>query len=145
MNETLAKSIGEMLASKYLTKSVESRLHLKRKLYCFQLKRGTSISDHINIYTKLLADLTNLDVVIEDEDKVLILLGSLPDERYETFVLTLINGRTSLSYNEVIIALVTLELRRKDKECSISDTSAEVLAARESSSNRRRENQQKSN
>jgi len=82
-----------------------------------------------------------LDVVIENEDKALMLLSSLSDEGYETFVLTLINGRPSFSYNELIIALVNLELRRKDKECFFSDTSAEVLAARESSPNRRRENQ----
>ena len=63
-----------------------------------------------------------MDVVIEDEDKALILLSSLPDEGNETFVLTLINGRTSFSYNEITAALVNLELRRKDKECSTSDT-----------------------
>jgi len=98
---------------------------LKRKLYRFQLKRETFISDH-TIYTKYLANLANLDVVIE-EDKALILL-SFPDEEYETFVLTLINERTSLDYSEVITALVNLKLRRKDKNCSSSDTSAEVLA-----------------
>jgi len=93
---------------------------------------------------KLLADLANLDVVIGDEDKVLILLSSLPDEGYGTFVLTLINGRTSLSYNEVITALVNLKLRKKDKESSGS-TSAQVLAMRENSPNQRRRNQQRSN
>ena len=67
---------------------VENRLHLKRRLYRFQLKGGIFISNHINNYTKLLTDFINLDVVIEDEDKVLILLSSLPDEGYETFVLT---------------------------------------------------------
>ena len=81
--------------------------------------------------------MTNLDVVIEDEDKALILLSSLPDEGYETFLLTLINGRTSLSDCEVTTAVVNLELRRKDNECSTSDTSVEVLAARGSSPNRR--------
>jgi len=86
-----------------------------------------------------------LDVVIEDEDKVLILLSFLPDEGYEAFVLTLINGRTSFSYSEVTDALMNIKLRKKDKECSTSDTSADVLTARESSPNRRRENQQKSN
>ena len=99
MNETSVKSIWDILASKYLTKSVENHLHLKRRLYCFQLKSGISISDHINNYMKLLVDLTNLNVVIEDEDKVLdILLSSLPDEGYKTFVLALINRRTPLSY-----------------------------------------------
>jgi len=77
---------------------------LKKRLYSFQLK-GEISSDYINNYTELLADLTNLDVVIEDEDKTLILLSSLPNERYETFVLTLIYGRTSLSYIEVTAAL----------------------------------------
>jgi len=87
-------------------KSIENCLHLKRRLYCFQLKRGVSISNHTNTYTKLLADLVKVDVVIDEEDKALILLSSLPDERYEIFVLILINERTSLSYSEVTIALV---------------------------------------
>jgi len=92
-------------------KNVENRLHLKRRSYCFQLNKRVSISDHINIYMKLLADLANVNVVIEDEDKTLILLSSLHDEEYEIFVLTLINGRTSFSYIEMTIALVNLELR----------------------------------
>ena len=106
MNETSAKKIWETLASLYLMKSVEIRLHLKRRLYRFQLKGETSISEHINIYKKLFANLTNLDVVVDDEDKALILLSSLPDEGYETFVLRLVNGRTSLSYKEVTTALM---------------------------------------
>ena len=47
-------------------------MHLKRRLYPFQLKKRISIGDHMNNYTKLLADLTNVDGVIKDEDKVLI-------------------------------------------------------------------------
>jgi len=85
-SETSAKKIWKTLASKYLTKSVENRLYLKRRFYYFQLKRELSINDHINSYTKLLADLTILNVVTEDEDRALILLSSLPDEGYETSV-----------------------------------------------------------
>jgi len=72
--------------SKYLMKSIESRLHLKRRLYSFQLKRGVFISDYIKTYTKLLANLAKVDVVIEEKDKAFILLSSLLDEGYETFV-----------------------------------------------------------
>ena len=71
----------------------------------------------------------NVDVDIEDEDKALIQLSSLPDEEYDTFVLTLINGKASLRYNEVTGALVSYELRRKDKESSGS-ASGEALAVR---------------
>ena len=56
-----------------------------------------------------------MNVDIEEEDKALILLNSLPDEEYETFILTLINGKQSLNYSDVLAALVNYEVRRKDK------------------------------
>jgi len=59
----------------------------------------------------------------------LILLSSFPDEDYETFILTIINGKHSLGYNEVSSALANHELRRKNKESS-SNTSADVLTVR---------------
>ena len=58
----------EILEKKYLKKSIESRLLLKRRLYRFQLKKGLSISEHMNDYTKLLTDLVNVDVNIKEED-----------------------------------------------------------------------------
>jgi len=76
-------------------------LHLKRRIYRFQLKNEISIGEHMNNYTKFLADIANVDEIIKDKDKELILLSSLPDEEYETFILTLINGKSSLSYNDV--------------------------------------------
>jgi len=100
-------------------------LHLKRRFYRFQLKKEIS-----NNYTKLLAYLTNVNEVIKDEDKALILLSSFPNEEYETFVLTLVNGKASLSYNDVSTALVNHEVRRKDKKSSSSSTTVEALIAR---------------
>ena len=90
-------------------KSIKSRLQLKRRLYHFQQKRGYFIDEHMNSYTKLLTDLVNVDVKIDEEDKAVILLNSLPDEKYETFTLTLINDRQTLNYSEVSAALVNYE------------------------------------
>ena len=70
-----------------------------------------------------------MDEVIGHEDVAVILLSSLSDDGYETFVLTLINRKISVSYNEVTTALVNLDLRRKAKE-SFNGTSTEVLAVR---------------
>ena len=89
----------------------------------------------MNNYTKLLRDLANVEEVFKNEDKTLVLLSFLSDEEYETFILTLINGKKSLNYNEVSAALVNHK-REKDKEYSIS-TSAKVLVAREISFNHR--------
>jgi len=47
----------------------ENRLHLKRKRYHFQLKKGISIDELINNYAKFLADLANVDEVVKDKDK----------------------------------------------------------------------------
>lgn len=87
-------------------------------------------------YTKLLTDLANVDERIEHEDKALILLSSLLDDEYETFVMTLINGRMSLSYSDVKVAFVNLNLRRNDMESS-GNTSTEALTARGRSSNKK--------
>jgi len=85
---------------------------LKRKFYHFQMKKGLSVDEHINNYAKLLTDLVNADVKIDEEEKAVILLNSLSDEKYETFTLTIINGRQILNYNEVSAALVNYEVRR---------------------------------
>ena len=135
--ETSARGLWEILENKYLTKSTESSLQLKSRLYGFQLKRGLSIDEHMNNYTKLLIDLVNVDVKIEEEDKSLILLNSLPDEEYETFTLTLINGKQTLNYSNVSAALVNYELRRHDKLSSSEGTSTEALMVRGRGSNRK--------
>jgi len=88
---------------------------MKRRLYNFQLKKCISVCKHLNNYTKLFADLANVDVMIENEDKALILLSFLPDEDYDTFVLTLINDKQSLRFNEISSTFVNHELRRKNK------------------------------
>ena len=99
MTETSTKRIWEILESKYLTKSIENHLHLKKRLYRFQLKNKISISEYMKNYMKLLTDLANADEVIKDEDNTLILLSYLLNEEYETFILTLINDKSSLRYN----------------------------------------------
>ena len=91
----------------------------------------------MNSYTKFLIDLVNVDVKINEEDKAVILLNFLPEEEYETFTLTLINGRKSFNYNEVSAALVNYEERRQDRLSSSRSTTAETLALSGRSSNRK--------
>jgi len=68
-----------------------------------------------------------VNVAIEKEDKALILLNSLPDEEYETFILTLINDKQTLNYSDVSVAFVSYEVKRKDKQSSSNGTSAKAL------------------
>ena len=64
-------------------------------------------------------------------------MNSLPKEEYETFTLTLINGRKSLNYNEVSATLVNYEVRRQDKLSSSGSTTTEALKVRGRSFNRK--------
>ena len=81
----------------------------------------------MNNYTKLLTDLIIVDVDIKEEDKTLILLNSLPDEEYKTFVLTLDKA-----------ALLNYEVRNKDKQSSFNGTTAETMTTRGMGLNRRK-------
>jgi len=88
----------------------------------------------MNNYTKLLTDLVNVDVKIDEQDKAVILLSSFPDEEHDTFVLTLINGRQTHNYSEASAALTIDKVRRQDKLSSSESTSAEALAIKGKSS-----------
>jgi len=72
LHEISARQLWEISEKKYLMKSIESRLQLKRRLYRFQMKRGLFIDEHMYIYTKLLTDLVNVDVKIDEKDMALI-------------------------------------------------------------------------
>jgi len=61
---------------------------------------------------------------MKDDDKALILLSSLLDGEY----ITLINGKSSISNNDLSAVLVNREVRRKDKASSSSSTTTETLA-----------------
>ena len=56
-----------------------------------------------------------MDVAIEEDDKAVILLNSLHDKEYETFILTLNSSKQTLNYSDILAALVNYEVRRKDK------------------------------
>ena len=93
------------------------------------MKRGLSIGEHMNNYTKFLTDLVNVDVEIEEEDNTVILLNSLSDEEYETFVITLINDKQTLNYSYVSTALVM----KKNEQSSLKSDSTEALMVRDKS------------
>ena len=78
-----------------------------------------------------------MDVEVNEEDKAVILLNSLPAEEYEAFTLTFINGRQSLNYHEVSSALINYETRRKERQFSQASTSAEALEVRGRGSHRK--------
>nr|GEV05732.1 retrovirus-related Pol polyprotein from transposon TNT 1-94 [Tanacetum cinerariifolium] len=101
---------------------------MKKLLLRFAYVPGTTMNDHITSFNQLVTDLMNMYEVFKDQDLALILLGSLPEE-YELLETTLLNGKDDVSLIKVCAALYCKELRRKDKQISLS-RDAEVLLVR---------------
>jgi len=61
-----------------MTKSLANKIRLKERLYTFRMVEGTPFQKYLNEFNSILVDLESLDVKIEDEDKAILLVVSLP-------------------------------------------------------------------
>jgi len=86
MNEKTTTGLWCKLKSLYLPKSLTNKLFLKKQLYSFRIKEGISVLQHLNAFNlqylnafnRNLSDMLALKVKLEEEDKTLLLLSSLP-------------------------------------------------------------------
>ena len=77
IEETSAEAIWKKLEDLYLGKNFTNRLVLKQELYSFKKKEKDNLKGHIGAFNKLLCDLSNVGVKLDDEDKAIILLTSV--------------------------------------------------------------------
>ncbi|XP_028124702.1 putative receptor-like protein kinase At3g47110 [Camellia sinensis] len=131
----IAKDLWKALEDKFMAKSIENRLYLKKRLFRFDYKKGISMNEHLHNFNKILTNLKILDDHISDEDKVLLLLNSLPDS-YDHLTTTLLYGKEKIKYVDVANALVNNEFRRKDKYAN-RDSASEALTVRGRTNSRR--------
>jgi hypothetical protein len=61
-----------------MTKSLANKLRLKERLYTICMSEGTSMQSHLNEFNSIIVDLESLNVKIDDEDKTILLVVSLP-------------------------------------------------------------------
>ncbi|GJU28111.1 retrovirus-related pol polyprotein from transposon TNT 1-94, partial [Tanacetum coccineum] len=110
--ENSAAGVWLKLETLYMTKSLANKLYLKKKLFTFYMHSGKKLSEHIDEFNKLIGDLANIDVDIDDEDQALMLLTSLPSS-YDNFVETLLYGKESLTLEDVLSSLNSRELKKR--------------------------------
>ena len=113
--EKTAAGVWSKLEGLYMTKSLVNWLYLKQDLYSFKIHEDKSIDEQLDTFNKLILDLENIDVTIDDEDQTLLLLSSLP-KSYSNFKDTLLYGRDSLMLDEVQAALNSKELNHRSKD-----------------------------
>ncbi|GJZ15987.1 hypothetical protein Tco_0551664 [Tanacetum coccineum] len=69
------------------------------------VSRDKKLSEHIDEFNKLIDDLVNIDVDIDDEDQALMLLTSL-QSLYDNFMEELLHGRESFTLEDACLASI---------------------------------------
>ncbi|GKE78809.1 hypothetical protein Tco_1544929 [Tanacetum coccineum] len=112
-----AKKIWDHLARLYEARSLHNKKFLKRKLYAFRMTESTSVTKHINNLNTLFNQLTSLSCNIEPQERVKILLQSLP-ESYDQLIISLTSNVLSdyLVFDDVATAILEEENRRNNRE-----------------------------
>jgi hypothetical protein len=92
-----------------MTKSLVNKLLLKDGLYTIHMSEGTSMQSHLNEFNLIIVDLESLDVKIDNEDKAILLVVSLPPSFKHFKEIMLYGNHTSLSFENVKSNLLSKE------------------------------------
>ncbi|KAG6394709.1 hypothetical protein SASPL_145299 [Salvia splendens] len=127
VDREIVAALWTKLESLYMMKSLTNKLLLKQPLFRLRMQEGTPLRDHLENLNKILLDLRNVEVKVEDEDAALILLVSLP-ESYENFVESFMTWKETLSLEDVRSALHIRE-DRQQATSSATESQASGLSA----------------
>lgn len=108
--------VWKKLEDLYQTKLVSSKLYMKQKLLTFKMSGEKNLIEQLDEFNRSVDDLESLEVKLEDDDKALMLLNSLP-KSFENFKDTLLFGRQDqLSLDEIQTAIKTKFLQIKGEK-----------------------------
>ena len=74
-----------------------------------------AVLEHLNFFYKFISELLAIDIKIDEEDKALILLSSLP-ESYDHIITIMLNGKETLILEEVMPTLLSNEIRKRSNQ-----------------------------
>ncbi|CAB4273488.1 unnamed protein product [Prunus armeniaca] len=112
MDEDSVPALWEKLEKLYMAKGLTNKLYMTKQLYTLKMEEGGNLMDHINVFSGCIDQLRKVDVKLEEEDKALLLLTSLPDS-YENLVTTLFSSKDTMSLEQVQVSLVSHDTQKK--------------------------------
>ncbi|KAK1941373.1 Retrovirus-related Pol polyprotein from transposon TNT 1-94 [Phytophthora citrophthora] len=77
---TTAREAWETLRTFFVQKNLHNRVQLRKQLYDFEMAPGENLMDHLMQFEDLCLRLTGVGETVTDDEKLVILLGSLPAE-----------------------------------------------------------------
>ena len=106
-------AVWTLLSNHFQKKTWANRLALRRKLHSLRLTTGQSVQDHVKTMTEIFNELAVIGDAIEENDRVVYLLASLP-ESYDVLV-------TALEANEAVLKMETVIERLIYEEHKLED------------------------
>ena len=119
--EDSAKKLWEKLGNLYQSKSLVNKLFLRKKLYHLRMEDGDSVTDHLNVFNTLVSQLVSVDIKMEEEDKCITLLCSLPDSWDNLVVAIGSSTKSALKFEDIVSSLLLEEMRRNYMESQNTD------------------------
>ena len=132
--EAMEKPLWDKLETLRQCKSMLNKLFLWKKLYNLRMKYGDSVKEHLNAFNIVVSQLASIDIKILDEHKCISLLCSLPD-LWDSLVIAIGSNATALQFDEIVSALLSEEMRRKNMD----NQNGDALSVRGRSQNRNKE------
>lgn len=88
VDEETVVGLWKKLENLYMKKSLTNRLYLKQQLYTLKMKEVMPLRDHLDDFNRIILDLKNIDVKVDEEDQALSLLCSIV--HYQIFLIILL-------------------------------------------------------
>ena len=120
-------TVWRKLADQFQKKTWANKLALRRKLFSLRLKDGDSIQDHVKSMTEIFNELSVIGAEMDEEDKVVHLLASLPST-YDTLVTALEANATVSSVEVVTERLLHEERKRSDRDRTTTSDDGAMVA-----------------
>ena len=116
-------AVWQKLQDQFQKRTWANKLALRRRLHSLQLRDGQPVQDHIKAMTELFNELAIVGDAIDDEDRVVYLLASLPGS-FSTLV-TALEANKDVPKMEVVTERL-LHAERKKKEKLNLDSTGEM-------------------
>ena len=115
--------VWRQLSAQFQKKTWANKLALRRRLHSLRLKEGESVQKHVKEFTEIFNELSVIGDNVDDEDRVVYLLASLPDS-YEMLVTALEASENVPTMETVIERLLHEERKRKEKDQGTSSAAS---------------------
>ena len=114
--EDSTKNMLEKLGNLYKSMSLIKKLFLRKKLYHLRMEDGDFVTNHLNLFNTLVSQLISIYNKMEEEDKCITLLCSLPNSWDNLVVEIGSSTKSTLKFEDIVSYLLLEEMRRKSME-----------------------------